>query len=216
MAVVLRRHRRAAPSGASRDEVCGVRDDMLRRLVAVPEIARLEVRGDRVLADDRGSTPPPQERVDVERGAAHRGQNRNRGRRDDGTPRSHGRTPCDGHRCRDRNGRCRAVLGRGAGAGSTRRGRCVAGRDTSNSMAPKYGSGNCQSFWANAAGEAMRPSTSDAVATARRMERFLSTPNERAAVRKTRRAAGRWTWAIVSRSSGRRSRSRPHRCRPEA
>jgi hypothetical protein len=43
----------------------------------------------------------------------------------------------------------------------------------SNSMAPKYGSGNCQSFCATAIGPAITHAASVAIATNRRMERFL-------------------------------------------
>jgi hypothetical protein len=63
-------------------------------------------------------------------------------------------------------------LGRGIGAGSTRRGRCPEGFAISNSIAPKYGSGNCQSFWANAKSVAITHAASVANATKRRMEHF--------------------------------------------
>ena len=43
----------------------------------------------------------------------------------------------------------------------------------SNSIAPKYGSGNCQSFWATAVGDAIMQAASVATATNRRMEQFL-------------------------------------------
>jgi len=43
----------------------------------------------------------------------------------------------------------------------------------SNSMAPKYGSGNCQSFWASADAAVITTATNVAHATNRRMEQFL-------------------------------------------
>jgi hypothetical protein len=43
----------------------------------------------------------------------------------------------------------------------------------SNSIAPKYGSGNCQSFWATAVGAAIMQAANITTATNRRMEQFL-------------------------------------------